>query len=162
MPLYLRMIPIAVGIFILAIFIVDKLVLQPPDDSKAALGLFAELGRHNVRHVTVPAHTVTIELNDGKTRTYTVPADNDLWPAIRRSGADVSITRAPEPSQTPPLGYVFQFVPFVIMALLLIFVLRTVRPVRRELALERRALVDANFGVPGALVHERQAGLRSV
>jgi ATP-dependent Zn protease len=126
MPLYLRMILVAVGIFILTIFIVDKLVLQPPDDSKVALGLSAELLRHNVRHVTVPAHSVTIELNDGKTRTYTVPADTDLWPAIRRSGADVSISRAPD-TQTSPLGFVFQFVPFVIMALLLIFILRTVR-----------------------------------
>ncbi|MDB5027184.1 MAG: hypothetical protein JWO66_873 [Candidatus Eremiobacteraeota bacterium] len=122
----LRPILIVLGIFILVVFIVDKLVVQPPDKTSALPSVIAHLERRDVRHVTIPARTITVELNDGKRLSAEVPADRDLWPAIRRSGTDVTIARDAR-SDAAPIGYVFQFVPFIIMALLLVFVLRTAR-----------------------------------
>jgi len=125
-----RSILIVLGIFILVVFIVDKLVLAPPPVKTAALSsVVGHLDRHDVRRVTIPARVVTLELNDGSTLTAAVPADRDLWPAIRRSGADVTIANDARPSDAnaSPFGVIFGFVPFVIMALLVLFILRTAR-----------------------------------
>jgi hypothetical protein len=87
---------IVLAIFVLVVFAVDKLVLTPPPEKTAtASSVIGHLERHDVRRVTIPARIVTLELNDGTTLTTAVPADRDLWPAIRRSGADVTITRQP-------------------------------------------------------------------
>jgi ATP-dependent Zn protease len=123
-PKLLRNVLIALGIFILAVFVVDKLVLTGPERTTELAAVIAHLDRKDVRRVVVPARTIALELNDGTRLTASVPADRDLWPLIRRSGADVALTSAAA-GETPLLGYVFQFVPFVIMALLLIFILRT-------------------------------------
>jgi ATP-dependent Zn protease len=116
---------VALGIFILVVFAVDKLVLQPGDTAQSrttAAAVLAHLDRRDVRHVTIPARSVTVELNDGTRLTAPVPPDRDLWPSIRRSGADVTIPATTE-SDTPAIAYVFQFVPFIIMAVLLLFIL---------------------------------------
>jgi len=116
------------GIFILTLFIIDKLVLSPPEPGIPVASAIDHLNRHDVRRVTIPAGRITVELNDGKTISTTVTPDRDLWPAIRRSGADVAIVaRKDADESTSPLRYVIQFVPFVIMALLLLFILRTMR-----------------------------------
>ncbi len=74
---------------------------------------------------------MTVELNDGKTLVADVTADRDLWPAIRRSGADVTIVPGSAPaSDTSLLRYVAEFAPFGIMALLLLYILRTVARTR--------------------------------
>jgi ATP-dependent Zn protease len=124
LPPLLTSILVVLGIFILVVFIVDKLVLVPGTTPSADAAI-RHLERHEVRRVSVPARTVTLELKDGTTVTVDIPANRDLWPAIHASGADVSITSSG--SETQPLSYVFQFVPFGIMALLLLFILRTAR-----------------------------------
>ena len=121
---------VVLGVFILVVFVVDKLVLSPvTTQTISAATIVDHLNRHDVRRVTIPAGEVTVELNDGKTLTAAVAPDRDLWPAIRRSGADVTIVSSGRTttSETSLTGYVFQFVPFLIMALLLMFVLRTAR-----------------------------------
>ena len=85
------------------------------------------LNRHDVRRVVIPAGQISLELNDGKTISTSVTPDRDLWPAIKRSGADVSIVARTGADATSPLAFVFQFVPFAIMALLLVFILRMAR-----------------------------------
>jgi ATP-dependent Zn protease len=124
LPPLLTSILVVLGIFILVVFIVDKLVLAPGNTPSADVAI-RHLERREVRRVSVPAHTVTLELKDGTTVTVDIPANRDLWPAVHASGADVSITSSGSDMQ--PLTYVFQFVPFVIMALLVIFILRTAR-----------------------------------
>ncbi len=123
-----------VGILILALFVVDKLVVAPPAPPSSLVAVIDHLNRHDVRRMTIPAQAVTIELNDGKTLTTRVTADRDLWPAIRRSGADVTIVPGTSSADrdTSPMGYVLGFVPFIIMALLLLFVLRTFRRSRLQ------------------------------
>jgi ATP-dependent Zn protease len=127
-PQIVRGVIVVLGLLFLVVFIVDKLVLQTPQQTAESAAVIAHLNRHDVRRVTIPADTVTLELNDGKRLTAKVPTDRDLWPLIHSSGADVTLVNgAPATGQTQPAGYLFQFVPFVIMALLLVFILRTVR-----------------------------------
>lgn len=123
-PRWLSSLLIALGLFILVVFVVDKLVLSGPSTPRASLSnAIAQLDKHEVRRVTIPASTMLVELNDGSKITVAIPNDRDLGPLVRRSGADLALASAG--TETPLIGYVFQFVPFVVMALLLIFVLRT-------------------------------------
>ena len=128
MPGSLRFVLVALGLIILILFVVDKLVLSPPEPGMPAAAVIDHLNRHDVRRVTIPARQITVELNDGKTISTSVTPDRDLWPAIRRSGADVTIVARPGADDSvSTMSYVFQFVPFVIMALLLVFILRRAR-----------------------------------
>lgn len=123
---WLTMLLVGLGIFILVVFMVDKLVLQPADTAQSrttAAAVLSHLDRRDVRHVTVPARNVIVELNDGRRLTAAVPPDRDLWPSIRRSGADVTIPASTD-SDVPAMTYVMDFVPFIVMALLLIFILK--------------------------------------
>lgn len=122
----IKSILIVVAIFLVVVGAVDKLVLEPStQDAKATTQaeVVDQLRRHDVKRATIAATTITIELNDGTTRTETVPADRDLWPALRESGADLAIAQDAHASATPAVGYAIQFVPFTVMALLLLFVL---------------------------------------
>ncbi len=125
---WLGLILTVLALVILALFVVDKVVLSPPDPGVPVATVIDHLNRHDVRRVSIPARQITVELNDGKTMSTSVTPDRDLWPAIRRSGADVTIvaSRGADDSASP-MGYVFQFVPFVLMALLLLFILQRAR-----------------------------------
>ena len=127
-PRWLSLVLTALGIVILVLFVVDKTVLSPPESGLPVATVIDHLNRHDVRRVTIPAGQITVELNDGKRISTSVTPDRDLWPAIRRSGADVTIVpRTGGDDSMSTVGYLFQFVPFVIMALLLIFILRRAR-----------------------------------
>ncbi|HEY0393181.1 MAG TPA: ATP-dependent zinc metalloprotease FtsH, partial [Candidatus Elarobacter sp.] len=121
---HLKSILVVLGIFILVIFILDKLVLNSPSSTPLSYTQFwNKVGEHAVKKVTISGRDISGELNDqAQTKfTTTAPEDKDLLPALRANGVDVSAVNS---QSTPLLGYVFQFVPFVIMALLLIFILR--------------------------------------
>ena len=127
-PHWLRLSLVTLGIFILLIFVVDKVVVSPPEPAVPVAAVIDHLNRHDVRRVTIPAGQITVELNDGKTLSTSVTPDRDLWPAIKRSGADVTIVpRNRADGATSPMTFLLQFVPFAIMALLLLFILRTMR-----------------------------------
>ncbi|HEX3466099.1 MAG TPA: hypothetical protein VHS78_18770 [Candidatus Elarobacter sp.] len=122
---------IALGLFVITVFVVDKLVIGGPATPPASLAsALAHLEKHDVRRVTIPASTMLVELNDGSKMSVAIPSDRDLGPLVRRSGADLAL--ASIGSETPLIGYVFQFVPLAVMALLLLFILRTAsrRPMR--------------------------------
>ena len=121
---HLKSILVVLGIFILVIVIVDKLVLSPPSTTALTYSQFYDkVDRHQVKKVTISGRDITGELNDqAQTKfTTTMPDDRDLLPALRAAKVDIS---AVNNQSTPLIGYVFQFVPFIIMALLLIFILR--------------------------------------
>jgi ATP-dependent Zn protease len=126
-PRWLGLVLTVLGAVILGVFVVDKLVLAPPAPAMPVAAVIDHLNRHDVRRVTIPAGQISVELNDGTTISANVKVDRDLGPAIRRSGADVSVVPRTGADATSPMAFVFQFVPFVIMALLLLFILRMSR-----------------------------------
>jgi ATP-dependent Zn protease len=122
-PRWLPPILVVLGLLILTLFVVDKVIVGGPGAAPATLSnVMAHLEKHEVRRVTVPARTMLVELNDGSKVTVDVPSDRDLGPLVRRSGADLAFTNVS--TETPLIGYVFQFVPFLVMAVLLLFVLQ--------------------------------------
>lgn len=111
----------ALAALILGLVVADKLVFAPQAATDGD-ALITRLVRHDARRVTIAATAVTLEAADGTTQRYLVPADRDIWPALHGSGADITITRGY--AETGPVGYIIQFVPFTIMTLLLIVILR--------------------------------------
>jgi cell division protease FtsH len=121
---HLKSILVVLGIFILVIFIVDKLVLNPTTTTTLTYTQFwNDVTDHKVKNVTITGRDISGQLNDqaGTKFTTTAPEDRDLLPTLRQNGVEVS---AVNNQSTPLIGYVFQFIPFIIMALLLIFILR--------------------------------------
>ncbi|MDB5069842.1 MAG: ftsH 1 [Candidatus Eremiobacteraeota bacterium] len=121
---HLKSILVVLGIFILVIFIVDKLLLSPPSSQTLSYTAFyGKVQEHQVKKVTVTGREISGELNDQASSkfTTTAPDDRDLIPTMRKNGVEIT---AVNNQSTPLIGYVFQFVPFIIMALLLIFILR--------------------------------------
>ncbi len=123
-----RWIFIALGIFILLVFIVDKLVLGPGTPASPTLSTIAtKLAQHQVRRVTLPAERITVELKDGTRLSAPLAPDRDIWPAIRSSGAEVAIEATGGSSISPLIAIALNFLPFLIMILLLLSVVRAIR-----------------------------------
>ncbi|HEX3548903.1 MAG TPA: ATP-dependent zinc metalloprotease FtsH [Candidatus Elarobacter sp.] len=121
---HLKSILVVLGIFILVIFIVDRLLLSPPSITQLNYSQFyTKVQNHEVKRVTISGHDITGELNDSaQTKfTTTAPDDRDLVPRLLAKNVEVTAVNA---QATPVWGLVLQFVPFIIMALLLIFILR--------------------------------------
>ncbi|MFN2459706.1 MAG: ATP-dependent zinc metalloprotease FtsH [Candidatus Velthaea sp.] len=119
---HLKSILIVLGIFVFVIFIVDKLVLQQPPSSRIDYSQFYEkVDRDQIQKVTVTGRDVAGELKDGQKFTTTIPDDRDLYPTLRAHHVDVVIENA---NSTPVIGWVLNMVPFLLMALLLVFILR--------------------------------------
>jgi cell division protease FtsH len=119
---HLKGILVVLGIFILVIFIVDKLLLSPTQSTPLAYSAFYQkVEQHQVKKAVVTGHDVSGDLTTGEHFTTTIGDLSDITPALRKNVADVSFVNN---TSTPLLGYVFQFIPFIIMALLLIFILR--------------------------------------
>jgi cell division protease FtsH len=123
-----RSILFVVFIFIALIFVVDRLVLQPPLMQRLDYSEFyRQVENGNVAHVTISGHEIAGELRrgingNGETKfTTTTIDDRELVPDLRRHKVGIVVeTQTPQPF----LGLLVQFVPFVLMALLLLFILR--------------------------------------
>jgi cell division protease FtsH len=121
---HLKSILVVLGIFVLVIFVVDKLVIGGPSSQTLTYTQFWNaVEQHKVAKVTISGRDISGQMNDATQShfTTTTPDDKDLLPALRAAHVDVSAVNA---QATPLIGYVFQFVPFIVMALLLIFILR--------------------------------------
>ncbi len=119
---HLKSILVVLGIFLLVIFIVDRLVLQPNPSKTLAYSVFYDrVADNQVKDVKVTGREITgTEINGDKFAT-TAPDDPTLIPALRAHHVQISVETA---QSTPIISYVLQFVPFILMALLLIFILR--------------------------------------
>ena len=125
---HVRPVLIVVLVFVALIFVIDKFVFQPPPTRKLSYTEFyTQINTNNVAKVVVSGHDVTGELKrpidggDGKFTTTVPDADRDLYPALRAHRVSVSIENQ---STAPLLSIIIQIVPFVLMALLLLFILR--------------------------------------
>ena len=126
---HVRSIVIVVAIFIAVIFIVDKLVLNQAPAAKLSYSQFyAQIDAGNVEKVTISGtHDVSGDLkkalpNAADTKfTTTVIDDAALLADMRKHDVKITIDN---PQSTPFIGMLVQLVPFALMALLLLFILR--------------------------------------
>jgi cell division protease FtsH len=121
---HLKTILVVLGIFVLVIFIVDKLLTGGPTTTTLSYSQFwTKVQEHQVKKVTINNRDISGELTDQTQSkfTTTAPDDKDLLPELRKNNVEITAVNAPS---TPFIGYVVQFVPFIVMALLLIFILR--------------------------------------
>ncbi len=127
---HVRSIIVVVFIFIAVIFIVDKLVLNQTSATKLDYSQFyTQIEAGNVNKVSISGHDIAGELKratgatngDVKFTTSYPDADKDLVPELRKHNVDITIDN---PQATPFLGMVVQIIPFGLMALLLLFILR--------------------------------------
>jgi cell division protease FtsH len=119
---HLRSILVVLGIFLLVIFIVDRLVLQPNPSKTLAYSVFYDRVTENqVKDVKVTGKEITGTEVSGDKFATTAPDDPTLIPTLRAHHVQISVETA---QSTPLIGYVLQFVPFILMALLLVFILR--------------------------------------
>ncbi len=126
---HVRSIVIVVLIFIAVIFIVDKLVLnQQPALKLSYSDFYRQVDEGNVSKITISSqHDVAGELKRpiaGSTDSHfttTILEDPNLNADMRRHGVDVTVDN---PQTTPFIGMLVQVVPFALMALLLLFILR--------------------------------------
>jgi cell division protease FtsH len=126
---HVRSILVVSLIFIAVIFVVDRLVLQQPTTQKLDYSdFYRQIEDNNVARVTISGHDVSGDLKKGtsanpetKFTTTTVDNDTTLVPELRKHGVDIA---AENQASQPFLGLVIQFIPFVLMALLLLFILR--------------------------------------
>jgi len=126
---HVRSIVIVVVIFILVIFIFDKLVLNQPAATKLTYSQFyQQVDAGNVKKVTVSGqHDVAGELKkplaDNADTRFTTTVLDEAGLAADMRKHDVQIT-VDNPQATPFIGMLVQLVPFALMALLLLFILR--------------------------------------
>ncbi|HWT06228.1 MAG TPA: ATP-dependent metallopeptidase FtsH/Yme1/Tma family protein, partial [Xanthomonadales bacterium] len=119
---HLKGILVVLGIFILVIFIVDKLLLSPnPSTPLAYSTFFTDVQQHKIKKATITGHEIAGDMVDGAKFSTVAPDDRDLYPALRAANVEYTVVNN---TSTPLFGYVLQFIPFIIMALLLIFILR--------------------------------------
>src|ERR1700676_5099979 len=105
---HLKSILVVLGIFVLVIFIVDKLLWNPPASQSLTYSQFwTKVQAHQVKQVTINGREIAGQLNDqGQTHfTTTTPDDKDLLPALRSNAVEIT---AVNNQSTPLLGYVFQ------------------------------------------------------
>jgi len=121
---HLKSILVVLCIFLLVIFIVDKLVLQPTTSKQLAYSDFYDrITQNQIKDVKLTGRDIAGTERNGDKFTTTAPQieDQTLIPTLRSHHVTISA----EATQAQPiLGYVVQFVPFILMALFLIFLLR--------------------------------------
>jgi len=124
---HIRPVIIVVLAFVAIIFVFDKLVLQPQPPQKLSYSdFYSQIDGNNVAKVTISGHDVTGELKkaaSGDTKFITTLLDNDrdFASELRKHHVNVNVENQ---SATPLLSIVFQLLPFILMALLLLFILR--------------------------------------
>jgi len=126
---HVRSIVIVVLIFIAVIFVVDKLVLNQTPATKLTYSQFyAQIDAGNIEKVTISGqHDVSGELKKALPGgadlrfTTTVVDDSALLADMRKHEVQITVDN---PQTTPFIGMLVQLVPFALMALLLLFILR--------------------------------------
>ncbi len=127
---HVRSILLVLFIFIVVIFVVDRMVLNQAPSTKLTYSQFVDaVNDNNVAKVMISGHDVAGELKhptaaiaSGETKFTTTVGDADpIAATLQKHGADVTYDN---PQSTPFLSMVLQIVPFALMAMLLLFILR--------------------------------------
>ncbi|MBD5657328.1 MAG: ATP-dependent zinc metalloprotease FtsH [Candidatus Eremiobacteraeota bacterium] len=126
---HVRSIVIVVLIFIAVIFIVDKLVLNQTPAAKLSYSDFLKnVNENNIAKAVISGHDVVGDLRKGNPASgdtkFTTTVGDTTEPFgqnLVKHGAEVTFDN---PQTTPFIGMLVQLVPFALMALLLLFILR--------------------------------------
>jgi cell division protease FtsH len=121
---HLKSILVVLAIFLLVIFIVDKLIIQPNPSKLLAYSVFYDrVVENQVKDVKLTGSEISGTEVSGDKFTTTAPAvaDPSLIPTLRAHHVTFS---AEASNNSPILGIAVQFVPFIVMALVLVFILR--------------------------------------
>jgi cell division protease FtsH len=121
-----RAIILVILIFGAVILVCDRLLQQPPTQKLSYSEFFSRLQEGGVSKVSISGATVNGELKkagpNGETRFLTtVPDDRDLLPELRKEHVDVTVENQ---ASQPLMGLFVQIIPFAVIALLLLFILR--------------------------------------
>jgi cell division protease FtsH len=121
---HLKSILVVLGIFLLVIVIVDKLILpQNPSKQLAYSAFYDRVVENQIKDVKLSGSEISGTENNGDKFTTTAPSGQDpsLIPTLRAH----HVTFSAEASNTSPfLGFAVQLVPFIAVALVLVFILR--------------------------------------
>jgi cell division protease FtsH len=121
---HLKSILVVLGIFLLVIVIVDKLVLQPnPSKVLAYSAFYDRVVENQIKDVKLTGSEISGTESNGDKFTTTAPSsvDPSLIPTLRAH----HVTFSAEATNTSPiLGFAVQLVPFIAVALVLVFILR--------------------------------------
>ena len=117
-----RAILLILGIFVFVIFVVER-VLQPTQMTRISYSQFySYVQQDKVSKVTLAGHDVTGEYRDtGAKFQVTTPGESDYLPELRKHHVEINVDQQ---NATPIIGWILQLVPFILMGLLLIFILR--------------------------------------
>jgi cell division protease FtsH len=117
-----RAILLILGIFVFVIFVVER-VLQPTQTTRIAYSQFySYVQQDKISKVTLSGHDVTGEYKDtGAKFQVTTPGESDYLPELRKHHVEINVDQQ---NTTPIINWILQLVPFVLMGLLLIFILR--------------------------------------
>ena len=122
---HLKSILIVLGIFILVIFVVDRLVLTPTNTSKISYSAFlGKVTDDQVKKVTIAGTEVAGEYVGPAADKFTTTlptGDHQAVDLMEKHKVEIS---AESGGSTPLFGWLVQLVPFILMALLLVFILR--------------------------------------
>jgi cell division protease FtsH len=121
---HLKSILVVLGIFLLVIFIVDKLVIQPAPTKALAYSVFYDkVVENQVKDVKLAGTEISgTDVNSEKFITTAPSApDPTLIPTLRAHHVTFS---AEATNNNPVVGILLQLVPFIAVALVLVFILR--------------------------------------
>jgi cell division protease FtsH len=120
---HLKSILVVLGIFLLVIVIVDRLILpQNPSKALAYSAFYDRVVDNQIKDLKLSGTEISgTEANGDKFTTTAPAADPSLIPTLRAH----HVTFSAEATNTSPfLGFAFQFIPIIAIALVLVFILR--------------------------------------
>ena len=127
MTKHIRSIVVVLLIFTVVIVVVEKLVYQQSPAQKLTYSNFyAQVEQGNVSKVTIAGHDVAGDFRkppgaEAHFVTTVSDGDRDLIPELRKHNVEITFENQ---STTPIVGLIVNFIPFVLMGLLLLLILR--------------------------------------
>jgi cell division protease FtsH len=121
---HLKSILVVLGIFLLVIVIVDKLIIpQTPSKVLAYSAFYDRVVENQIKDVKLTGNEISGTEANGDKFTSTSPSvqDPSLIPTLRAHHVTVS---AEATNTSPILGFAFQLIPFIAIALVLLFIMR--------------------------------------
>ncbi len=121
-----RAIILVILIFVAVILVFDRVLQQPPTQKLDYSEFYQKLEQGDISDVTLSGATITGKLKKAGPNgeghfVTTMPDDQALIPELRRQHVQFAVENQ---ASQPLFGLIVQFIPFAVIALLLLFILR--------------------------------------